>query len=368
MVKICHLTSAHAPTDTRIFYKECKTLMDAGYDVAFIVQFDRDEVIDGVKILGLAEPQDRFKRMIKTTWQVYKKALGCDADIYHFHDPELIPVGIKLRRDGKKVIYDVHEDVPRQILSKQWIPGPLRKSISSIIELLENHATKQFNYIITATPYIIDRFLKGNEHCIDINNFSLLSELYVPDLNWENKHKAVCYIGGISKIRGVYEMIDAIGATPYTLFMAGKFEYSNERDKAINQNGWENVVELGYLDREKVRNVLSMSMAGLVLLRPEPNYIKSQPIKMFEYMSAGIPVIASDFPLWKQIIEENNCGICVNPMNKNEVVNAINWIMENPDKAKVMGENGRRAVIEKYNWEQEKFKLLKIYEELSKVK
>ncbi|MFZ2537863.1 MAG: glycosyltransferase family 4 protein [Oscillospiraceae bacterium] len=364
MQKICHLTSAHKPTDTRIFYKECKTLVAAGYNVTLIVQNDNDKVIDGVQILGVATPKNRRERMLKTTKQVYKRALECNADIYHFHDPELIPIGLRLKRRGKKVIYDVHEDVPRQILSKHWIPVPFRKSISRMVEHLENYGVKRFDCILTATPFLINRFVEINRCSIDINNFSLLSELYEPDINWNIKEKQVCYIGGVSNIRGIHQMVEAIGTTQYILLFAGSFESSVERDMAIKMEGWNKVIDLGYINRTEVKNVLSKSMVGLVLFHPEPNHIKAQPIKMFEYMSAGIPVIASNFPLWKEIIEGNNCGICVDPLNVNEITNAINWIMENPMKTRQMGENGRRAVEEKYNWEYEAVKLLKIYEEV----
>ena len=358
------MTSAHAYNDTRIFLKECRALYEAGFDVSLIVQHDKDEVIDGVQILGLSKPKNRRERMLQTTRQVYKRALECDADIYHFHDPELIPIGLRLKRKGKKVIYDVHEDVPRQILSKQWIPVPVRKTISWTVERIENYAAKRFDYIVTATPFIRDRYLRINKNSIDINNFPLLSELHIPNTGWSSKEKLICYVGGIGKIRGIHEMVQAIGLTQYSMLLAGNFVSSAEKDIAVNLKGWSQVVELGHINRTEVKEVLSRSMAGLVLFHPEPNHINAQPNKMFEYMSAGIPVIASNFPLWKEIIEGNTCGICVDPLNVNEIANAINWIIDNPEQAKQMGENGRRAVIEKYNWEHEAQKLLKLYEEL----
>ena len=364
MKKICHLTSVHAKTDIRIFYKECKTLIKAGYDVFLIVQNDKDEIIDGVKIIGIDTPRNRKGRMTGTACRVYRRALECNADIYHFHDPELMLVGLKLKRKGKKVIYDVHEDVPRQILSKQWIPVSLRKIISRTVEKIENYAAKRLDYIVTATPYLRDRFLKINRKSIDINNFPLLSELHVPNIAWDSKEELACYVGGIGKVRGIQEMVLAIGTTPYSMLLAGTFESLAEREIAVQKNGWHQVMELGHINRTEVKEVLSRSMAGLVLFHPEPNHINAQPNKMFEYMSAGIPVIASNFPLWKVIIEGNNCGICVDPFNVNEIANAINWIMNNPQQAKRMGENGRKAVEEKYNWEQEGNKLLRIYEGL----
>ncbi|MFP3338875.1 glycosyltransferase, partial [Micrococcus sp. SIMBA_131] len=123
-----HLTSVHSPHDIRIFIKECKSLYKEGYDVTYIVPNATSEIKDGVNIIGVpSDASNERNRMIKTTKAVYEAALKVDADIYHFHDPELIPTGLKLKRKGKKVIHDIHEDVPRQILEKQWIPSPLRK-------------------------------------------------------------------------------------------------------------------------------------------------------------------------------------------------------------------------------------------------
>ncbi|HBI72832.1 MAG TPA: glycosyl transferase [Lachnospiraceae bacterium] len=363
--KICHMTSAHEYNDMRIFLKECRTLHEAGYNVSFIVQHNKDEVIDGVQILGVAKPKNRKERMLKTTRQVYKRALECDADIYHFHDPELIIVGLRLKKSGKKVIYDVHEDVPRQILSKQWISIYLRKVISWLVEMLENYAAKWFDYIITATPYIKERFVKINKKTIDVNNYPILSELYISETNWSSsREKLVCYIGGISKNRGIQEMVQALEKSHYFMLLAGNFESSDEREMLINKDGWRQVIELGYINRAEVKDVLSRARAGLVLFLPEPNHIHAQPNKLFEYMSAGIPVIGSDFPLWREIIESNNCGICVNPFNPNEIAYAIDWLIENPYQAEQMGSNGRKSVEDKYNWEKESKKILKVYEEL----
>jgi glycosyltransferase involved in cell wall biosynthesis len=159
-------------------------------------------------------------------------------------------------------------------------------------------------------------------------------------------------------------MVESIGMTDYHLLLAGKFASSAERDIVINKTGWERVIELGHVNRSGVKEVLAKSMAGLVVLHPIINYIDALPVKMFEYMAAGIPAIASNFPLWREIVEGNNCGICVDPLNVNEIADAMNWIFNNPYEAMKMGENGRRAVENKYNWEQEAIKLRKIYEGL----
>jgi glycosyltransferase involved in cell wall biosynthesis len=363
--KICHLTSVHPRYDARIFHKECKTLSNAGFDVNLVVADGKgDEVVDKIKIYDVGKPINRKERMLKTTKKVLKKALEVNAEIYHFHDPELIPIGIKLKKLGKKVIYDVHEDLPRQLLSKPYLNKFSKVILSKIIEIYENYAAKKFDYIITATPYIRNRFKKLNPNTIDINNFPLLNEFYSIDLK-NNKENAVCYIGGITKIRGIIELIKSLEHVDTTLHLAGEFESEDLKKEVMQLMGWEKVKYYGYVSREKVREIFTSVNAGIVTFLPEPNHINAMPNKLFEYMSASLAVIASNFTLWKEIVERNNCGVCVDPTNPEEIAKAIEYLITHPDEARKMGENGRKAVLEKYNWEKESEKLINIYKSLA---
>lgn len=143
--KVCILISVHLPFDIRIFHKEAKSLAKAGYDVTLVAQHDKDEIVDGIRIVPLPKPKSRLERMIRTVWMAYRKALKIDADVYHFHDPELMPVGLLLKRHGKRVIYDVHEDVRRQNLSKPYVPALLRQPISAMIGALEAFSARCFD-------------------------------------------------------------------------------------------------------------------------------------------------------------------------------------------------------------------------------
>lgn len=364
-MKICHLTSVHSHTDTRIFIKECQSLAMVGYEVHLVAPGAPDSFLDGVKIHGVEkETGSRMKRMTKTVNRVYKKGLEINADVYHFHDPELIPVGLKLKKDGKKVIYDVHEDVPRDILSKHWLPFAIRQPVSKVFEKYENYAAKKFDFIVGATPFITERFKKINNNTININNYPLLDELnYSEEIINRFTQNIVCYVGGVTTIRGINQLIKAADFINGEIEIAGSIA-SKDIEKNIGSRN--NVNYLGVLDRNKVRELLARSMGGLVTFLPEPNHINAQPNKMFEYMSAGIPVICSDFPLWRKIVEENKCGICVNPEDPKEIASAINYLFEHPEEAKQMGKNGRIAVEKKYNWETESRKLITMYKSLEK--
>lgn len=364
MHKVVHITSVHPAFDIRIFHKECKTLTEFGYEVVLVVQYEQDEKHDRIRIRALPKPRNRIERMVSTTWQGYQLAIQENAQVYHFHDPELIPVGLLLKAQGKKVIYDVHEDVPRDIVSKTWIPKYFRQIIAGIFEKLEDFAARYYDAIVTATPFILGRFLKLNCNAVNINNYPILDELYLSNVDWNKKERAVCYVGGITDIRGIFEMVEAIGHTEAKLLLAGQFSSPVQRAKAATMPGWAKVQELGQLNRIEVAQTLQRVMAGLVVFYPMDCHINAQPNKMFEYMSAGIPVIASNFPLWQEIIEGNECGICVEPLNPTAIAQAIQWIIDHPDEAKRMGENGRKAVEKKYNWETEAVSLLNLYKSI----
>jgi glycosyltransferase involved in cell wall biosynthesis len=363
--KICHITTVHSLFDTRIFYKECLSLLKAGYDVNLIVQHDKDEIIDGVKIIALPKVSSRKERLLKLRKLALQKAVEVDADIYHFHDPELIPVGLRLKKFGKKVIYDVHEDVPRQILSKPYLSKFSKLLISKIFEIYENYAAQKFDAIITATPFIRDRFIKLNKNTIDINNYPKLNELY-SSVDWNARKNEICYIGGITKVRGIVELIKALEYIDTVLHLAGNFESKELEKEAKSLPGWKKVKYYGFVDRKKVKEILDTVKIGIVTFLPEPNHIYSQPNKLFEYMSAGIAVVASNFTLWKEIVENGNCGICVDPLNPKEIADAINHLLNNDNMARIMGENGRTLVETKYNWENEEKKLIDLYSILLK--
>ena len=367
--RICHLTSVHPRYDTRIFLKECCSLTNVGYSVSLIVaDGNGDEVKNGVSFFDVGSSRGRLHRIFKITRRVFEKANELNADVYHLHDPELIPVGLKLSKIGKKVIFDSHEDVPKQLLGKPYLNQPLKWALSNIFKVYEFWTCKHFDAIVSATPYIRDKFLAINPNTVDINNFPMLGELTSVSNDWGQKRNEVCYVGSISVVRGIREIILAMEKikSGACLKLGGTFSEKTIELEVKTYSGWQNVDELGWLDREGVRRTLNYSMAGLVTLHPIINYIDSLPVKMFEYMSAGIPVIASDFTLWREIIEGNDCGLCVDPMKPSEIAKAIDFLMNNPVRAKQMGENGQRAVHERYNWSLEEKKLLDLYASLVK--
>jgi glycosyltransferase involved in cell wall biosynthesis len=366
-MKVVHLTSVHAAHDVRIFHKQCKSLAKAGYEVTLVVKSDTDKEIDCIRISTIQEYDNRLKRFFLYSWSVYKKAVESEASICHFHDPELIFIGALLRLRGKKVIYDVHEDLPRQILSKSWIKPWVRYPVSWSAAFVEWVGSRLFfSGIVAATPTIANRF--PQDKTVLIRNYPIIEEaLSRTKSAWAGRLEQVIYVGGIDKTRGVIENIKAIGLLKnekIRMSLAGPFSSKALEEECREYDGWRYVDYFSWLSRDDVMAMLAESKAGLVVLHPTPAYLESYPIKMFEYMLAGIPVIASDFPIWREIVDSSKCGLLVDPLVPEETAKAIRWVLKHPEEAEKMGNNGRRAIEEKYNWAREEKALLRLYEKL----
>lgn len=362
---ICHITSVHPRYDIRIFIKECKALAH-NHDVSLIVADSLgEEIKDGIKIHDVGKPiGGRLQRIRKTSREIFDKVLELKPDAIHFHDPELIGIGVKLAKLGYKVIYDVHEDVPKQVLNKHWIPKAIRPLVSWLIKYREATAVKSFVGVVTATEIIADRFRKSNPNTYAIHNYPILAELDVAAIDWDSRSDNLCYLGSISETRGILPLIDSLSISNLKLDLAGHFSNEGIEKQVKNSAGYSNVRYHGVLDRNGVKSVLSSVKIGMVTLLPTPSYVESLPIKLFEYMLSGIPVIASDFELWRPIVLGNNCGLMVDPANPDEIAKACQKILSDPVEARQMGENGRRAVLENYSWEREQQRLLDFYHKL----
>ncbi|MBU2863001.1 glycosyltransferase family 4 protein [Reinekea forsetii] len=367
-MKVVHLTSVHARNDTRIFRKECCSLSSYGFSVSLIVADGMGNDSDsGIKVTDVGKPKGRLDRVLRVTNLIYKVALSEDAAIYHIHDPELLLVGYRLKKKGKIVIFDAHEDVTKQILSKPYLSKVSRLIVSSLYAVFEKVICKNIDFVVAATPYIRRKFYRMGIDSVDINNYPLLNEFVITDSSWSSKKTQVCYVGGLTRVRGIKEIVLAVekARNDIDLVIGGDFSEDEFKTEILSLVKDSKTKYKGWLDRKGVNEVLHSSIAGLVTLHPIPNYLDALPVKMFEYMAAGIPVIASNFPLWKEIIDSNECGYCVDPFDVDEIASKIDSLARSPDLAKRMGENGQRAVVEKYNWNIEEKKLILLYSDLT---
>lgn len=373
MILISHLSTVHSRNDIRITKKQITSLVNTKkYRVIFFIQDGKrndDNLLNGYKVINTGpRTQSRISRMTIGVLRMYINVVRANPVVAHFHDPELIIIGILLTFSDIKVIYDVHEDLPRQIMGKYYITKGIKKLLARIIEVFENIATRHMDAIVAATPVIAKRF--PGRKTIVVQNFPLITEFsaqgFVP---YKYRPAHFAYLGGISKERGAAEMITAIWKVPNEeteLILAGEFSPKTLKAQLEAMDGWKRVDYIGWASREEVGFLLGNVRAGLVLFLPLPNHLNAQPNKMFEYMAAGLPVIASDFPLWRHIVDSTQCGLLVDPLKPNTIAEAMQWILEHPSEAEAMGQRGKRAVRERYNWERESKKLIALYQRLTK--
>jgi glycosyltransferase involved in cell wall biosynthesis len=365
-MSILHLTSVHEPHDERILLKECSSLAAHGYDVSLVAPGVAPASIHGVRILTVPCRNGRLQRMIGTVWDVLRAVLASDAKVCHFHDPELIPVGLILKLAGRKVVYDVHESVPAAILTKYWINPMLRRFVAMVVDVVERSSQLYIDHFVVATPAIAARFPSARRTLV--RNFPLQREFAEGgDRLYQQRSGSVVFVGGLTRARGALEMVRAMGlvdAKRAGLVLAGRFQEPDLEQACKAEPGWRNVDFLGWKAREEVVGILADAKVGLVLFQATPNYVEAMPIKLFEYMAAGVPVVASDFPLWRQIVEGEQCGLLVDPADPDAIAGAIEWVLEHPDEAGAMGQRGREAVLTRLNWDSEAQKLLALYQRL----
>jgi glycosyltransferase involved in cell wall biosynthesis len=363
---VCHVTSVHPPFDVRIFYKEAKSLAKNGFDTYLVVSGAENQIIDDVKIVGVNVFQaGRLYRMFKHSKLVIDRALEIKADIYHVHDPELLPYVGELKATGAKVIYDSHEDVPTQTLSKTYVPYIFRWPLSLWVKLYENYQVRKIDAIVAATETIRNRFKSVHKNIVVINNYPFVEELKT-NTETQVKELAVCYVGSVAKVRGAVEIVKAIELSKSAkLYLAGSTNEAGLYEQLRSMDGWKKVIDVGYIPRTKVAEVMGKCMVGIVTLHPEVNYLSSIPIKMFEYLSAGIPIICSDFPHWREMLGQYNCARFVNPLDPYDIAESIDWYIDNPEMAKEMGLRGQKLVEDVFNWKSEEIKLVDLYKKLA---
>lgn len=364
---VCHVTDVHDRYDDRVFLKECRSIAQEGYEVYLVVSdLLPDEVIDGVHIVSSGyKASNRKERFFKGPKSVLKRAMEINADIYHLHDPELLTVALKLKKTGAYVVFDSHEDVSLQLLDARYIPKPMRGVVSKLYCKYASKKVGKLDGVISVSPHIVEKLSKWNENALLVTNYPVL--LPVPSCSQiKNAKPYIFFAGGVTEQwmhEQIIQAISNIEGIEY-IFAGPASEQYIERLKKIR--GWENTKYLGVISREEVDEWYSQCFAGMTI-----NYSSQAKgigtlgnNKLFETMRAQKPVICTDYLLWKQVVEENNCGLCVDPFDIDAIGNAIKYIYSNPDAALMMGKNGRKAVEEKYNWDTQKTNLLNFYKEM----
>ena len=364
-MRVVHLTSRHPPDDVRIFHKECRSLARAGFDVHLVAPGAIEETRDGVALHGFEQPEGvRPLRILRRLWRAWRAAASLDPELCQFHEPELVPVALLLRRGGRRVVYDVHEDALSELDYAERPGGGRRTGL----RLFEAVARRRCDAFIAATPAIARLF--PAERTIEVRNYPLLEEFADVAPRRAPGHDVV-YVGGIiTMARGLREMVEAIAHVrdaAARLVLMGTIGTPELEREALAMPGWSRVQHLGFVGRGELAERLAVARVGLVVLHPERGYLESLPIKLFEYMSAGLPVIASDFPYWRELLEPIGCATLVDPLDPVAIAGAIDELLADPERAEEMGRRGAAAVRDGLNWQHEEAKLLDLYSRLASV-
>ena len=374
--KVCHLVSRHKMNDMRVFEKECKSLAKGGFDVTLIGfgEQAKEETIDGVKCVSLYYPiKNNLEILLKRNKLTYEAALKVDAEIYHIHEPELLPVGKKLKRKGKIVIFDSHEYYGWQLRDNIHkikivnVPASFMKTIGDLYMRYEKRICMKLDAVIqVCTMNGIDYFEGRCKRTLFIRNLPNITDFTRNNNISFESPISISMIGGITKERGVTQLVKAAGKTEATLNLAGNFIPKSYEDELRRLPEYKNVNYRGFLDKKGMVSLLEETAIGASTLLNIGQYdkIDTFPTKVYDYMAMELPIIISNTDFAKEMNEKYNFGICVDPSNPDEIAQAIIWIKDHPQEAAKMGGNGRKIIENEWNWGKESQKLLDFYNEL----
>lgn len=355
--KVCHVISGYYRNDPRVFQRQCKSLKEAGFSVSILTNDDQpDEILDGIPIYSTNNYWgSRMKILLFAKKQFLQRAIEIDADIYQMHSPELLSLGIELQKRGKVVVYDAHEDLPKHILEKDWLPQLARKPLSVIVEAYMNKMLKKYDGIVSPHSHVVDALKLINNNTVLITNFAkVLPREEVSQSDYMKRDQVICYSGTVYLHSNQVAILDAIKDMPEVTYNIAGY-MTPEYQALLSQHvAYPKINYIGRIPWADLQGFYNQARIGVVIIDYKMNLGQKRGTyavnKMFEYMEAALPVVCTDYDLWKDIVDEFNCGICVQPGNVEEIKKAITYLLSNPDQAYQMGQNGRRAILEKFNW------------------
>lgn len=352
--RVAHVTTAHPARDNRIFHKECAALARAGFDVHLVAVAERDERVADVAITALPRRSERLGRMVLGPLDAWLALRRIRPDLIHVHDPELIPLAILWRLLRRRpAVYDAHEDLAKQVTGKGYLPRHLRPLIVRAAALVEWLADQGLSGVVAATPAIARNFTKA--HVTLVQNFPWTASFPPPEAIRHAQMDAV-YVGALSEGRGLQQMLTLAAATSSdgAVVLAGPA--APEHRAAMSQAG--GVHYVGTVPAADVPGLLAVARLGLAVLHPLDNYLEAQATKIYEYMAAGRPFVASAFPAWVQQLGHHGCGIFVDPLDDQSIASAVATLRTDLELARLMGRRGRRAWEQHFTFEPEASRLV----------
>lgn len=364
----------HEPFDPRIFHKQARALAAAGYRVTLLAPHDREETHAGVRVHGLPRPRARLGRPL--LWlRLLRCALRLRADVYHLHDPELLPLGLLLAAlTGRSVVYDAHEYYRDEIATRRWLPRPLRRPAAEVVHGVETLAARRLAAVVAVNDHMAAGFrARGARRVVAVHNYPPLALFPAPRHVAAPRPVAV-YTGLLTRERGL-EIIWQAGRRLRALLpnaevrVVGRVDWAGV-DPAVPRTAvrWRQeavTVFCGVVPAHAVPEVLADAAVGWIPFQPTPNNARALPLKLLEYMATGLPVVASDLGVIGQIVRREGCGLLVPPADPDAHARALAHLLSNPDEARALGTRARHAVEARYTWEVEARRLLELYAELT---
>ena len=355
-ISLCHFTVAHTQLKSRTYHRTCFPLAGQGADVTYIAPMP-PVAGAAIQFVSLPRRRSRVTRALGSLG-LLRELIRAEADLYHFQDPELLPLAIALKLAfRKRILYDAYEDFPSMARESQSIPHLLRPLASVLLKAVESVAARCFDGIVTADPFTLRRFARvGASRKLVLHNFPNLDFFPAPCLG--PKPFDLVYRGGLSERAGTYTLLDAMHilmgrALAPRLLLIGYFDSTAAEAKLrtrIRELGLESRVEIrGRIAHAEMAHALGQARIGICPLRETAKFRLNIPVKVFEYWACGLPVVASDLPPIRPYLRTARAGLLFRAGSADDLASSIAWLLDHPVAATKMGENGRSAVVERFN-------------------
>jgi glycosyltransferase involved in cell wall biosynthesis len=369
-LKVCHLSPMQTARDERAFSRQCMPLIPFGVRPVIIGPHSSRGSINDVEFVQIPKSRNRALRILLSAKIVYW-ALKQKAHIYHAHSPELIPAALILRLlFRKKVVYDSREDFPAMMLTKTYLPKPLRSPMAKLVSGVEQVAARLLDGVITADPGSLRPLARtGSSKKLVFYNFPNVQ--YFPEPLASQKPYDLVYRGGLSERAGTFVLLKAVrllldrGIQPRLLL----FGYTDNAQvhqsicDRLKDLGIEHLVKLGgFIPYEEMAATLSLARIAICPLQDIPKFRNNIPVKVFESWACGLPVIATDLPPIRPFFSDRTLGVLFRPGDSVELADAIQSLLESPQLIAKSGRHGRQLIMEKFNATEEAHKLLTFYE------
>lgn len=371
-MRVCHVISGYFRNDARVFLRQVLSLKRAGHDVSMVTNDgEPDEVMDGVVIRACRLKLSRRRVLLGAKRQFLPELVAVDADVYQLHSPELLPLALPLKRAGKLVVYDAHEDLPRHIWEKEWVPWILRRPMGYASEHYLRFVLGRIDEVVSPHSHVVAHLQRTIGKGVLVANFPVVQDL--PDVTEEEfaqRPATICYTGTVYSYSNQEETLDALAQIPGVRYRVAGHIADDHRRALEARAGSSKATFLGRLGRADLRSLYGSCLVGMCIYDYKHNLgwkLGSYGTnKVFEYMEAGLPLICTDYDLWRDLVERWECGICVRPGSVEEIRAAIEFLLSDRARAYRMGQNGRRAVLQEFNWATEERKYLEVFERLSR--